>query len=77
VTTGGDPTQREAPVLAVESGYDDIPRTCTTVELGEKLGVSDRAVTERSPCPGRPVRPTARRWSRSGGVYYSPAALTE
>ncbi|MEF8886891.1 MAG: helix-turn-helix domain-containing protein [Haloarculaceae archaeon] len=44
---GLTPTQREALVLAVESGYYDIPRTCTTVELGEQLGISDQAVTER------------------------------
>jgi len=39
--------QREAIVLAVEQGYYDIPRGCTTVELGERLGISDQAVTER------------------------------
>jgi predicted DNA binding protein len=39
--------QREALVLAVERGYYDIPRTCTTVELAEELGISDQAVTER------------------------------
>jgi predicted DNA binding protein len=39
--------QREALVLAVEEGYYDIPRTCTTVELAEELGISDQAVTER------------------------------
>lgn len=39
--------QRETLLLAVESGYYDVPRRCTTVELGEKLGVSDQAVTER------------------------------
>jgi predicted DNA binding protein len=39
--------QREALVLAVESGYYDIPRTCTTVEVAEELGISDQAVTER------------------------------
>lgn len=44
---GLTPAQREALVLAVESGYYDIPRTCTTVELAEKLGISDQAVTER------------------------------
>jgi predicted DNA binding protein len=44
---GLTPTQREALVLAVESGYYDIPRTCTTVELAEKLDISDQAVTER------------------------------
>lgn len=39
--------QREAIVLAVESGYYDIPRDCTTVELADELGISDQAVTER------------------------------
>lgn len=39
--------QREALVLAVERGYYDIPRTCTTVELADELGISDQAVTER------------------------------
>jgi hypothetical protein len=33
--------------VAVEAGYHDIPRTCTTVELADKLGISDQAVTER------------------------------
>jgi predicted DNA binding protein len=44
---GLTPSQREALVLAVEAGYYDIPRTCTTVELADKLGISDQAVTER------------------------------
>jgi len=39
--------QREAIVLAVEGGYYDIPRSCTTVELAEELDISDQAVTER------------------------------
>ena len=39
--------QREAITLAVESGYYDIPRGCTTQELADKLGISDQAVTER------------------------------
>ncbi|WP_436923842.1 helix-turn-helix domain-containing protein [Halosimplex amylolyticum] len=39
--------QREAIVLAVENGYYDIPRDCTTVELADSLGISDQAVTER------------------------------
>ncbi|MFC7142379.1 helix-turn-helix domain-containing protein [Halosimplex aquaticum] len=39
--------QREAIVLAVEKGYYDIPRNCTTVELADCLGISDQAVTER------------------------------
>jgi predicted DNA binding protein len=39
--------QREAIVMAVEEGYYDIPRDCTTVELADQLGISDQAVTER------------------------------
>lgn len=39
--------QRKAMMLAVEMGYYDIPRGCTTVELAEELGISDQAVTER------------------------------
>ncbi|MDS0293576.1 helix-turn-helix domain-containing protein [Halogeometricum luteum] len=39
--------QRETLLIAVDSGYYDIPRRCTTVELADELGVSDQAVTER------------------------------
>jgi predicted DNA binding protein len=39
--------QRETMVLAIESGYYDIPRTTTTKELAEQFGISDQAVTER------------------------------
>lgn len=39
--------QREAITLAVEMGYYDIPRSCTTKELADELGISDQAVTER------------------------------
>lgn len=39
--------QREAITLAVELGYYDIPRGCTTKELADELGISDQAVTER------------------------------
>ncbi|MDS0297978.1 helix-turn-helix domain-containing protein [Halogeometricum sp. S1BR25-6] len=39
--------QRETLLIAVDEGYYDIPRRCTTVELADKLGVSDQAVTER------------------------------
>jgi predicted DNA binding protein len=39
--------QREALVLAVESGYYDIPRGCTTKNIASQLGISDQAVTER------------------------------
>jgi predicted DNA binding protein len=44
---GLTPNQREALVMAVEAGYYDIPRACTTLELAEKLDISDQAVTER------------------------------
>ena len=40
-------SQQEALALAVELGYYDIPRRCTTAELGERLGISPQAVTER------------------------------
>ena len=40
-------SQREAITLAVEMGYYDIPRGCTTKELADELGISDQAVTER------------------------------
>ncbi|TQQ79299.1 helix-turn-helix domain-containing protein [Halonotius terrestris] len=39
--------QREALTLAVEMGYYDIPRGCSTKELAAELGISDQAVTER------------------------------
>ena len=39
--------QREALTLAVEMGYYDIPRRCTTKALAAELGISDQAVTER------------------------------
>lgn len=39
--------QRGALRLAVELGYYDIPRGCTTQELADELGISDQAVTER------------------------------
>jgi predicted DNA binding protein len=39
--------QREAMILAVQMGYYDIPRGCTTKEIAEILDISDQAVTER------------------------------
>lgn len=39
--------QREALTLAVEFGYYDIPRGCTTKDIAGELGISDQAVTER------------------------------
>lgn len=39
--------QYEALVLAVDRGYYDVPRRCTTAELAADLGISDQAVSER------------------------------
>jgi len=39
--------QRRTLEIAVERGYYDIPRRCTTIELADELGISDQAVTER------------------------------
>lgn len=39
--------QREALVLAFAEGYFEIPRQISTKELGDSLGISDQAVTER------------------------------
>ena len=39
--------QRKAIRLAVDIGYYDIPRGCTTKDLADELGISDQAVTER------------------------------
>ncbi|WP_306055287.1 helix-turn-helix domain-containing protein [Natronococcus wangiae] len=39
--------QREALALAVERGYYDIPRRCSTAELAAELGISSQAMTER------------------------------
>ncbi|QGX95636.1 helix-turn-helix domain-containing protein [Haloplanus rallus] len=44
---GLTPRQRRTLELAVERGYYDIPRRCTTLELADDLGISDQAVTER------------------------------
>lgn len=44
---GLTPVQRETLLLAIEQGYYEIPRQCTTIELAEELGVSDQAITER------------------------------
>ncbi|WP_158601182.1 helix-turn-helix domain-containing protein [Haloplanus aerogenes] len=44
---GLTPRQRRTLELAVERGYYDIPRRCTTIELADELGISDQAVTER------------------------------
>lgn len=39
--------QHEALALAVDRGYYDVPRRCTTAELAVELGISDQAVSER------------------------------
>ena len=39
--------QREAMIAAIENGYYDIPRNISTADLGDQLGISDQAVTER------------------------------
>ena len=39
--------QRDALLLAVQMGYYDIPRECSTKDLAAELGISDQAVTER------------------------------
>jgi predicted DNA binding protein len=39
--------QREALMLAVEMGYYDVPRRCTTIEVASELDISDQALTER------------------------------
>ncbi|MFB6082544.1 MAG: helix-turn-helix domain-containing protein [Halanaeroarchaeum sp.] len=39
--------QREALTMAVDGGYYHIPREVTTLELADRMGISDQAVTER------------------------------
>ncbi|WP_226004012.1 helix-turn-helix domain-containing protein [Natrinema salinisoli] len=39
--------QLEALVTAVDAGYLDIPRACSLAELGERLGISQNAASER------------------------------
>nr|WP_226042527.1 helix-turn-helix domain-containing protein [Natrinema sp. DC36] len=39
--------QREALVAAVDAGYLDIPRSCSLAELGQRLGISPNATSER------------------------------
>lgn len=39
--------QREALVVAVQEGYYDLPRESNTADLGDRLDISDQAVTER------------------------------
>lgn len=44
---GLTPQQREALLLAVEEDYFTVPRACTTADIGEAIGISDQAVSER------------------------------
>lgn len=44
---GPTPKQREALLLAVEGGYFDVPREMTLDEIGETLGISSQAASER------------------------------
>jgi predicted DNA binding protein len=39
--------QRDALMLAIQMGYYDIPRGCSTEALADELDISDQAVTER------------------------------
>lgn len=39
--------QRELLEAAVETGYLDVPRSCTLAELGERVGISSNAASER------------------------------
>jgi len=39
--------QQEALSLAFDRGYFEIPRRVTLVELGDEVGVSDQALSER------------------------------
>ncbi|MFB6135770.1 MAG: helix-turn-helix domain-containing protein [Halobacteriaceae archaeon] len=52
------PVQREVLELALAEGYFEIPRKITTNELGERLGISGQAVSERL---RRALRKTATR----------------
>lgn len=44
---GLTPEQHEALSIALEAGYFAVPRETTMVELAEKLGISDSAVSQR------------------------------
>jgi predicted DNA binding protein len=46
--TGGlSPAQQETLIEAVKAGYLDIPRGASLAELGDRLGVSESAASER------------------------------
>lgn len=47
VDVGLSPAQHETLVAAAESGYLDVPRRTSLAELGELLGVSESATSER------------------------------
>ncbi|MFB6130192.1 MAG: bacterio-opsin activator domain-containing protein [Salinigranum sp.] len=53
VTSGGDGNygltgpQQETLLTALDAGYFDVPRETTLVELAERLGISDSAVSQR------------------------------
>lgn len=40
-------TQRETLIRAVERGYFDVPRQCSTADLAKEFGVSGQSITER------------------------------
>jgi hypothetical protein len=44
---GLSPTQRETILVALRSGYFEVPRRVSLAELADELGVSDQAVSER------------------------------
>lgn len=44
---GLTPSQREALTVALDHGYFEVPRRTTLVEIADRLGISDRAVSER------------------------------
>ncbi|EMA51406.1 helix-turn-helix domain-containing protein [Halococcus thailandensis] len=46
-TSGLTAAQRETLLTALEEGYFAIPRDITTEGLGDRLGISDQAVSER------------------------------
>ncbi|MFB6212190.1 MAG: helix-turn-helix domain-containing protein [Halobacteriales archaeon] len=44
---GLTPQQREALLLAVDEDYFTVPRGATTTDIGDRIGISDQAVSER------------------------------
>ena len=45
--TGLTDSQRSTIALALLRGYYNVPRGCTAIELGDELGISDTAITQR------------------------------